>query len=72
MEDSAPTAPFSVDGKSAIITGAGSGKSSSLTSGIPLTIARYQLLFRKASIREELQCRDRRPCLASRSAKAHR
>jgi len=25
MKDSAPTAPFSVDGKSAIITGAGSG-----------------------------------------------
>jgi hypothetical protein len=42
------------------------------TSSITLTVDRYQLLFRKAATREELQCRDRRSCLASRSPEAHR
>lgn len=41
-------------------------------SSITLTVDRYQLLFRKAATREELQCRDRRSCLASRSPEAHR
>ena len=41
-------------------------------SGIALTADRYQLLFREAFTREELQCRDCRSCLTSRSPEARR
>lgn len=61
MSDAANNSAFSVDGRTAIVTGAGSGMSDLTTNKETLAegCRRDQLLLRQTVTGKELQCRDR-------------
>jgi hypothetical protein len=74
MSDVANASAFSVEGKSAIVTGAGSGKSDLTTSKDYNAEGhhRNQLLLRQTPTGKELQRRNRRSCFTSGGAEARR